>query len=298
MIEKRISLIEVNRNIGLIERPEYKRRWATEGWDTLKAKALRCWLLKKCEAGDLWFHDIDGIPDQPRLLSTEQLTDLLRPDADFVSVAELYAPGKELDVVVAELVADEHVPYLAQLRYKDSGLVKRADWEDVWERQRAEDAAASEEEAARIRDAIPVPPKYASGDFLKTSYWRHRGKLDVPKERFISYPHANRDGDSSLLLGWAGWDHREQAQALATVIVDREQNHGWPAERLAPLVAGLREVLPWVRQWHDEFDPVYSGSPADVYEGFLNQYRDRLRLSDDDLTAWRPPKVSRSRRNA
>jgi hypothetical protein len=46
---------------------------------------------------------------------------------------------------------------------------------------------------------------------------RHRGKLDVPKERFISYAGASRDGDASLLIGWAGWDHREQAQAIATL---------------------------------------------------------------------------------
>ncbi|MET8140192.1 BREX-2 system adenine-specific DNA-methyltransferase PglX [Sphaerisporangium sp. NPDC005288] len=343
VVEKRIALIETDRNIGLIERPEYKRRWNTEGWDALQAKALRGWLLDRCEARELWFHDVDGIPDQPRMLSTAQLADLLRPDADFVSVADLYAPGKELDKVVAELVADDHVPYLAQLRYKDSGLDKRADWEDVWDRQRQEDAAqavadtakeaadqqrkiaeaaqksgdeasakqafdewaeldakyrALEAEVERIRNAIPVPPKYASSDFLKNSYWRNRGKLDVAKERFISYPHASRDGDPTLLLGWAGWDHREQAQALATAIVDREQNHGWPADRLTPLLTGLREVLPWVRQWHDDFDPLYSGTPADIYEGFLNQTRDRLNLSDDDLTAWRPPKTARTRRSA
>jgi len=361
VVEKRISLIETDRNIGLIERPECKRRWATEGWDSLQAKALRNWLLDRCEARELWFHYLDGM-EQPRMLSTGQLADLLRPDEDFVSVAELYAPGKDLEKVVAELVADEHVPYLAQLRYKDSGLSKRADWEDVWDRQRREDAAqavadaarqaaeeqrkaideiekterertadegasegaeheasgaaseAEREQAAakwarlkdeqvraeaevkRIRDAIPVPPKYGSGDFLKVSYWRNRGKLDVPKERFISYPHAGRDGDPALVLGWAGWDHKEQAQALATVIVDREQNHGWDADRLTPLLAGLREVLPWVRQWHDEFDYVYGASPADIYEGFLTQTRDRLHLGDDDLTTWRPRKTTRLRK--
>ncbi|MEU9833098.1 BREX-2 system adenine-specific DNA-methyltransferase PglX [Streptosporangium sp. NPDC048047] len=348
VVERRIALIETDRNIGLIEQPECKRRWAIEGWDAMQAKALRGWLLDRCEARELWFHHLDGI-EQPRVLTTAQLADLLRPDADFVSVAELYAPGKDLEKVVADLVADEHVPYLAQLRYKDSGLVKRADWEDVWERQRREDAAQAvadaageaakrqrevvealdaaddaaenggkhdeererahaewvrlssehrkaEDEVRRIRNAIPVPPKYGSGDFLKTSYWRNRGKLDVPKERFVSYPHASRDGDPALLLGWAGWDHREQAQALATLVVDREQSHGWGAERLAPLLAGLREVLPWVRQWHDEFDHMYGATPPDLYEGFLVQTRDRLHLTDDDLTAWRPPKTARARR--
>jgi hypothetical protein len=31
------------------------------------------------------------------------------------------------------------VPYLAASRYKDSGLRKRARWEQVWEQQREED---------------------------------------------------------------------------------------------------------------------------------------------------------------
>jgi hypothetical protein len=62
---------------------------------------------------------------------------------------------------------------------------------------------------------IPVPPKYAGADFQKQSYWRHRGKLDVPKERFISYPGASPDSDTgSLLIGSAGWDHKDQATAL------------------------------------------------------------------------------------
>jgi hypothetical protein len=29
----------------------------------------------------------------------------------------------------------------------------------------------------------PRPPKYQGADFQKQSYWRHRDKLDVPKER-------------------------------------------------------------------------------------------------------------------
>jgi len=297
VVEKRISVIETNRSIALIERPECKRRWATEGWEVMEAKALREWLLDRCEARHLWFHHVDEM-EQPQLLTTSQLADELRRDPDVVSVAELRYPGKDLGAVVAELVADEHVPHLASLRYKDSGLQKRADWEHTWDLQRQEDAASTEEEKRKIRDSIPVPPKYSSGDFVKNSYWRNRGKLDVPKERFISYPHASRDGDPALLLGWAGWDHREQAQALATLVVEREQGDGWGAERLAPLLAGLREVLPWVRQWHDEFHPAYGGSPAHVYAGFLADYQNRLHLTDQELASGRPPKPVRGRRKA
>jgi hypothetical protein len=236
--------------------------------------------------------------EQPRLLSVNQLADELRRDEDVLAVAELYAPGKDLAKVLAGLIADEHVPFLAALRYQPSGLDKRQDWEHVWDLQREEDAEPDEPAKKKVRDTIPVPPKYASADFAKPSYWRNRGKLDVPKERFISYPHAGRDGDSSLLLGWAGWDHREQAQALATLTVEREQIDGWPADRLTPLLAGLREVLPWVRQWHGDFDPGIGDSPAAVYDGFLTETTNRLHLTDAALTAWRPPRATRGRRSA
>ncbi|MEV4490683.1 BREX-2 system adenine-specific DNA-methyltransferase PglX [Micromonospora coxensis] len=295
VVERRIALIESNRNIGLIERPECKRRWATEGWDAMQRKALRDWLLDRCEARELWYHHVDGL-EQPRPLTTAQLADELRRDDDVLTVAQLYAPGQDLGKVIADLVADEHVPHLAALRYKDSGLSKRADWEQVWDLQRQEDALPDEAAKREFRKQIPVPPKYTSADFLKGSYWKHRGKLDVPKERFVSYPGAGRDGDPSLLVGWAGWDHREQAQALATLIVAREQEDGWAADRLLPLVAGLREILPWVRQWHGEFDPEWGASPAEIYDGFLAETANRLHLTDEALTAWRPPKATRGRR--
>ncbi|GHJ17076.1 BREX-2 system adenine-specific DNA-methyltransferase PglX [Micromonospora sp. AKA38] len=294
VVERRIAVIEGNRNIGLIERPECKRRWATEGWEAMQRKALRDWLLDRCEARELWYHHVDGL-EQPRPLTTAQLADELRRDADVLTVAGIYAPGQDLGKVIADLVADEHVPHLAALRYKDSGLSKRADWEQVWDLQRQEDALPDEAAKREFRKRIPVPPKYTSADFLKGSYWKHRGKLDVPKERFVSYPGASRDGDPSLLVGWAGWDHREQAQALATLVVAREQEDGWAADRLLPLVAGLREILPWVRQWHGEFDPMWGSSPADIYAGFLAETTNRLHLTDEALTSWRPPKATRGR---
>lgn len=296
VVERRIAVIEGNRNIGLIERPECKRRWATEGWDAMRRKALRDWLLDRCEARELWYHYVDGL-EQPCPLTTAQLADELRRDDDVLTVANLYAPGQDLGKVIADLVADEHVPHLAALRYKDSGLAKRADWEHVWDLQRQEDALPDEAAKREFRKQIPVPPKYTSADFLKGSYWKHRGKLDVPKERFVSYPGASRDGDPSLLVGWAGWDHREQAQALATLIVAREQEDGWAADRLSPLVAGLREILPWVRQWHGEFDPQWGASPADIYASFLAETTNRLHLTDEALTSWRPPKATRGRKS-
>ncbi|MFE6825456.1 BREX-2 system adenine-specific DNA-methyltransferase PglX [Streptomyces sp. NPDC057690] len=288
IVQKRINAIESNRAINMVERPEYKRRWATEGWDALQEKVLRSWLLDRMENRDHWF-DENG---QPSILTLSRLTDALSRDEDFVSVAKLYAPRKELAKVVSELITDEHVPFLPALRYKPSGMKKRADWEEVWDLQRKEDAAPDEPAKRKIRDSIPVPPKYTSADFLRPSYWKARGKLDVPKERFVSYGQTN--AATPELYGWAGWDHREQAQALATYFT----NTALSTEEITPFLAGLLELQPWLSQWHNEFDMLYSGSPADFFAGYRQQKQGEHGLTDDDLRNWQPPAATRGRRAA
>ncbi|MEU8128732.1 BREX-2 system adenine-specific DNA-methyltransferase PglX [Micromonospora sp. NPDC049049] len=298
VVRKRIEVIESNRYLALIERPECKRRWGTDGWDKLLDKALRAWLLDRCEARELWYAPDENGNPQPRPLSVAQLADELGRDADTVAVADLYDPGRGLAKVLADLIDGEHVPFLSKLRYTDSGLAKRDDWELVWEKQRQEDAAPDEPARQAIRKTIRVPPKYKPVDFRKNSYWGNRGKLDVPKEPFISYPGAGRTADPSLLIGWAGWDHREQAQALALLVVERQQADGWTAEQVTPLLAGLHEVLPWVRQWHGELDPDTGESPADAYDAFLDEQLNELNRTQADLTAWQPPTTRGRRRGS
>ncbi|MFI8803524.1 DUF7008 domain-containing protein [Micromonospora chalcea] len=107
IVERRVAVIERDRAIGLIEQPEHKRRWATEGWEVMQRKALRDWLLEQCEARELWCHHVDGL-EQPRPLTTAQLADELRRDADVLIVAGIYAPGQDLGQVIADLIVDEH----------------------------------------------------------------------------------------------------------------------------------------------------------------------------------------------
>ncbi|MEK9522036.1 BREX-2 system adenine-specific DNA-methyltransferase PglX [Streptomyces venezuelae] len=287
VVQKRIDAIESSRAIGMIERPEYKRRWATEGWDALQEKALRSWLLDRIENRDHWF-DENGMP---ALITLSRLADNLSRDEDFVSVAKIYAPRKELTAVVAELMTDEHVPFLSALRYKPAGLKKRADWEHVWNLQRQEDAAEDEPAKRKIRDSIPVPPKYTSADFLRPSFWRARGKLDVPKERFISYGQTNVPTPD--LYGWAGWDHQEQAYALTTYIATHES---LTDEEVTPFLAGLLELQPWLDQWHNEFDAAFGSSPADFFRGDRQMEQGKHGLTDDSLRAWRPAAATRGRR--
>ncbi|MFF9478339.1 BREX-2 system adenine-specific DNA-methyltransferase PglX [Streptomyces sp. NPDC014733] len=288
LVQKRIDVIESNRAIGMIERPEYKRRWATEGWDSMRQKALKSWLLDRIEDRSYWF-DANG---NPTVTTLARLTEALSADEDFTSVADLYAPRQDLAKTVRDLLSEEHVPFVSALRYKPAALKKRADWEHVWDLQREEDAAPDEPAKRKIRERTPVPPKYTSADFLKPSYWRARGKLDVPKERFVSYGTVN--AQSPELYGWAGWDHLEQSLALASYI----QTTGLGSEEIVPFLAGLLELQPWLDQWYGEYDAEFGASPAAEILAFRQQKQGELGLTDDTLRAWRPAPATRAKKAA
>jgi hypothetical protein len=368
VVQRRIELIESDRNIGLIERPEYKRRWNVEPWEQQQERALRNWLLDRLES----YFDIDGRMNdegkvtahaslrEPRLTSIAQVADIARADSDFMEVAELYRGRADFDIgaLVAELIEAESVPHLPILRYKPSGLDKRAAWERTWELQRLEDdidalfeierlkavkpdeaekslrpavqalgiedskkpavlaelvsAAknlanmvaqklnlASEDVIKPITDAakrakaksvgdIPVPPKYAKKDFITTGgarYWTLRGKLDVPKERWVSFPHCEGE-DGSGVIAWAGYDHLQLAQAIAERFENARQQEG---RTLVPLLASLGQLIPWLKQWHNDMDPTYGMRLGDFFEGHLETEAKALNMTVADVMAWQPP---------
>jgi hypothetical protein len=288
LVERRIDVIQTNKEIALIEKPEYKRRWNTEPWEEQEARVLENWLLDRLETPAYR----KGTKEHPEVTTTAQMSDVASADKDFLQVAELYRKRPDFDVaaLVAELVEAESVPFLPILRYKPSGLRKRELWERTWDLQRQEDAGQKV-------DDIPVPPKYATADFLKADYWRLRGKLDVPKERWISYPHCSTDSDPTLVIGWAGWNHLEQATALVAYY-DGRKREGWDAKRLTPLLAGLDQLLPWIHQWHPEVDPQF-GEPAGVsFQRLLEDDAHELGLTLEDIRNWTPPERSSRKRKA
>jgi hypothetical protein len=149
-----------------------------------------------------------------------------------------------------------------------------------------------QQDAGKDVGEIPVPPKYATADFLKTDFWRLRGKLDVPKERWISYPHCSTESDPTLVVGWAGWNHLEQATALIAYY-DARKREGWDAKRLTPLLAGLDQLLPWIHQWHPEIDPEFGETAGQSFETMLEHDAHELGLTLEDIRNWTPPEKSR-----
>jgi hypothetical protein len=317
LVQKRLDEIERNPWIKLIDNKDHKRRWNRDSWDVRLKAAAKDWLLDQ----------IETVAQQPQLFTCAQLADKLRTQAKFQQVAEIYAGTNMLDVqaLLCELVAGDQVPQMAAARLKPEALDKWFAWQETWDKQRQEDAidakygvdkplseadaldpaklagyALAKEKAALEKlqqmGSIAVPPAYKQPDFRSASYWQLRGKLDVPKERFFSIPGAEKDGDRTLVIGWAGLNHLQRAQAIAAWYLERKEGEGWEAERLMPMLVALDELFPWLRQWHNEVDPEFGERMGDYYEGFLLEELRNLEITRADLLSWQPAAVAGKRR--
>ena len=117
------------------------------------------------------------------------------------------------------------------------------------------------------------------------------GKVGGPKVRFAWGAGADRGGGgdkAGLVLAWAGVDDAQMAQALATLIVQRQSADGWSDARLIPLIVALDEVVPWVEQWHPDVDPAMGQTLGAFYTGQVDQALATLNTTRESLTTWRP----------
>jgi hypothetical protein len=327
--ERRRHALTTSPTLSLIESLVFKRPWWGRqgvygrlardyaGW---QAEALQAFLLDRLER----LFDFDGRMNDSgtptatlplALVSLGEVATAARRDPLFMEAAEVFTGDVAFDplTLITSLVDAESVPLLPVLRYKPTGLRKHAEWQGVWELQRKEDAIdvrtslpadnpqhLTADDAKSLKDAlkIPVPPKYTSADFLKPSYWRLRGKLDVPKERFVSFPGiVGQDGTG--MIAWAGLNHLQLAKAIGDFygLVQTEIG-GSDDPRLVPLLAAIHELIPWIRQWHPGNDPAYGSEPAEFFENFVQTDAAALGMTVADVTAWQPPARTRAKRAA
>ncbi|MFT4908201.1 MAG: hypothetical protein ACI978_002290 [Oleispira sp.] len=309
LIEKRLEVMESERFIKLIEKPEFKRRWMSLEWDKQEQEALKNWLLAFLEKAS--FDEL-----QPGLLTCAQLADSINKNEDAKVVAQLYTGNEffESQSLVEKLITDDNLPQMANARLKPVALKKFYAWQETWDKQRQEDAIdrefgvdklLSDENDEKIADyemakvkatgkkSVVVgdfspPPVYKKNDFKQPRYESIRSKQDVPKERFFSLPGCEKDGDSTLVIGWAGMNHLQRATAIATWYLDRKETDGWEAEKLIPMLVAIDELIPWLKQWHNDIDPEFGERMGDYYEGFLLEEMRMLDVTKDDLLAWEP----------
>ncbi|UTX28289.1 BREX-2 system adenine-specific DNA-methyltransferase PglX [Pseudomonas aeruginosa] len=316
LIKLRLEAMDVNPWIKILERPEYKRRWMEINWGEMLKAALKEFVLGRLE-------EMCG---SAQLQTCAQLADRLRADNGTFEILKACSGEGFLDVqeFVIQLISENNVPQIACERLKHTAMPKFRAWQDIWAMQHDEDVIdikygvgrpLSGEDArdpekknkydlaltkARLEKAekvgeIPLPPQYKSADFRKPSYWSLRGKLDVPKERFFSLPGCEKGGDTTLVIGWAGLNHLQRAQAIAAWYLDRKEGEGWEAERLMPMLVALDELIPWLKQWHNEVDAEFGARMGDYYEGFLLEELRNLEITRADLLSWQPAAVAGKR---
>ena len=99
---------------------------------------------------------------------------------------------------------------------------------------------------------------------------------------------------SSLTIAWAGYDHLQLARAISAYYVDvQERLGGRDDPRLVPLLACVLELLPWLKQWHNDVHPEFGMPMGDYFEGFVQEESRNLGLTLDEIRVWTPPQKAR-----
>lgn len=228
LVAQRQKLIESVPALKLIERAVYKRRWYRPDYEVEEKKALAAWMAERIEA---------VVRERGRTFTVEQAAALLQDDKRFLAVAEVLTgrPDFNLSELIRDALQPDSVPSHRLHIYRDSGIDKRSVWERTWEDQRREDAGE--------KVTPEVPPQYAQGDFLRSEYWQLRGKLDVPKERFIAFTEVPGRDANNTLYGWAGWTPLQRLKALLTIDEELEDTGVPLADRIGVLDSAWR-LLP------------------------------------------------------
>jgi hypothetical protein len=253
LLRERLDLIERHREIRLIEQPQFKRRWQTPDLEAEAVTAARDWLLDRLEdlfapAGD----DAEGNArpagplTQARPYRLEEIVNAWREDPRVQAVARVYRQTREpvdLSLVAEELLRAEGLPDNIFRLYTDEGLRKLRQWQEVWRLQDREDAG----EEVRI----PPPPELKKGDFQEERAFKIRGKLNVPRERFILFADL-----FPTRYGWNGWRDLDRglAQVAAFELAENDPETPLPAPspedpRRCGVTVGLWESLDDIRRW-------------------------------------------------
>lgn len=227
-VEARRARTAATPALALIETANFKRRWYKPDYVVEERVALTEWLADRVE---------QAAKARTQAFTLEQLVANLQDDARVLAVCEVLTGRKDfsLSQLVASALQGDAVPSHRFHLYKPAGLVKREVWERTWADQRREDAGE--------KVTPEVPPSYGSGDFLKPDYWRLRGKLDVPKERFIAFTEVPGRSGVETLYGWAGWTAQQRVKAILAIDEELEDASVPLADRIGLLDSAWR-LLP------------------------------------------------------
>ncbi|MCX6064208.1 MAG: hypothetical protein NT121_00385, partial [Chloroflexi bacterium] len=155
--EARMALIQSNPDIALLEDPLYKRRWIPSDYEQEFQQAAAWWLAEKLEY---------ALEQYGKPVSLREWARLLGADARINAVMEVLtgSPSFDLESELLKVIKANAVPNRPEHTFKISGLRKYLN---------------------RPKDGDGLPAEFESKDFMDAVTWRLRGKLNIPRERFI-----------------------------------------------------------------------------------------------------------------
>jgi len=223
LMDARIAMIQSNPDIALLEDPLYKRRWIPPDYEQEFREAAAWWLAEKLEF---------ALEQYGKPISLREWARLLSGDERVNAVLEVLTGSQafNLESELLKIIEANAVPNRPEHVFKLSGLRKYLN---------------------RPQDDEGLPPEFERKDFSSATTWRLRGKLNIPRERFIAYREfdhnwrgANIPDSGGPWYGWAGWTPAQRADALANLL-ERANRAGWEITfRQCGLRAALRDLLP------------------------------------------------------
>lgn len=236
---RRRRLLESDRFLSLLESPVNKRLW--RGTQGVFGRYDRTYIDKTRTALGAWLAEcVETVARvRSRPFALDQLVAALQDDMGALAACEVLSGRRDFNLsqLVAQVLQAEAVPSHPFHIYKHAGLVKRYVWERCWADQARADAGE--------KLSPEVPPNYANTDFLKPEYWQLRGKLDVPKERFIAFTEVPGRSGVETLYGWAGWTAQQRLKAILAIDEELEDASVPLADRIGLLDSAWR-LLPEV----------------------------------------------------
>ena len=234
---KRRAGIESDPRLALIETSVFKRLW--RGMQGVFGRYDRTYADKARTAMTAWLADRVELAasQRSRPASVEHIAADIQHDEQVLAVAECLSGRQDFNLValVRERLHADSVPSHPTHVYSASGLTKHAAWGKTWEDQRRQDSGEHISPAK--------PPKFSQPDFQKADYYRLRGKVDIPSERFVAFTEVpGRDG-ADTLYGWAGWTPLQRLKAILAIDEELEDGGVLLADRIALLDSAWR-LLP------------------------------------------------------
>ena len=92
------------------------------------------------------------------------------------------------------------------------------------------------------------------------------------------------------MIAWAGYDHLQLARAIAERYELAKEQEG---RKLVPLLAAIGQLIPELKQWHNEMDPAYGTRMGDYFANYLAEEAKALGMSVEEVVKWVPPEKTK-----